>query len=83
MRCVQANTYDCAQVTCVNVRSYGLVTIPSSLPASLESMWVGTKARGRRIGPSLLMPKASDMPNVRVRPRALQKRCLRAPPCAW
>ena len=54
------------QVTCVNVRSYGLVTMPSLLPASLESLWVGTKARGRRLGPSLLMPKASELPSVKV-----------------
>ncbi len=54
------------QITCVNVRSYGLVTMPLLLPASLESLWVGTKARGRRLGPSLLMPKASELPSVKV-----------------
>ena len=66
----------CLQVTCMNVRSYGLVTMPSSLPTSLETVWVGTRARGRRIGASLLMPKASDLPNIKVYLLALHQLSL-------
>jgi len=54
------------QITCVNVRSYGIVTMPSCLPASLESLQIVTKARGRSLGPSLLMPKANNLPSLKV-----------------
>ncbi|BDA50492.1 hypothetical protein COCOBI_16-1680 [Coccomyxa sp. Obi] len=52
------------QVTCVNVRSYGLVCAPSCLPPSLRSLSVSTKARGRRVGPSLMLPSPADLPNL-------------------
>ena len=55
------------QIICTHLQSYGLVSMPAGLPASLETLCVGTKARGRRIGPSLLMPEAPQLPNVKVR----------------
>ena len=54
------------QIICTHLQSYGLVSMPAGLPASLETLCVGTKARGRRIGPSLLMPEAPQLSNVKV-----------------
>lgn len=54
------------QIICTHLQSYGLVSMPAGLPSSLETLCVGTKARGRRIGPSLLMPEAPQLSNVKV-----------------
>ena len=54
------------QMSCVNVRSYGLVCPPANLPPSLEALVLTTKAWGRRVGPSLLLPSTRDLQNLKV-----------------
>lgn len=54
------------QISCINVRSYGLVCPPANLPLSLESLTLTTRSWGRRVGPSLLLPPPRDLPNLQV-----------------
>ncbi|KAK9917615.1 hypothetical protein WJX75_006509 [Coccomyxa subellipsoidea] len=61
-RCLSSSL---SEVTCVNVRSYGLVCAPSCLPPSLQILSLSTKSRGRRVGPSLMLPSAGQLPNLK------------------
>ena len=54
------------QISCVGVRSYGLVCPPANLPPCLERLSLATKAWGRRVGPSLLLFSPKDLPNLKV-----------------
>ena len=56
----------CMQISCVGVRSYGLVCTPANLPPCLERLSLATKAWGRRVGPSLLLFSPKDLPNLKV-----------------
>ena len=56
----------CLQISCVGVRSYGLVCTPANLPRGLERLSLVTKSWGRRVGPSLLLFSPKDLPHLKV-----------------